>query len=111
MSSPGEAPQLGAMEARDLVASGAAAVDVREPDEWHAGHMAGSTWIPLGELGRRLDELPSGPLVIVCRTGSRSGMVADALVGAGLDARNLAGGLVGWVAAGLPLEPADGRVL
>jgi rhodanese-related sulfurtransferase len=106
-----EAAQLGPIEARDLVEAGAAAVDVRETDEWGAGHIAGSIWIPLGDLGARLAELPAGPLVIVCRTGARSGMVADALAGAGRDARNLAGGLKAWVAAGLPLEPADGHVL
>jgi|SRR5690348_12338287 rhodanese-related sulfurtransferase len=106
-----QAPQLGALEARDALAAGASAVDVREREEWDAGHLAGAIWIPLGELGTRLDELPEGPLVIVCRTGSRSGMVADALVGIGRDARNLAGGLKLWVAAGLPLEPAGGHVL
>jgi rhodanese-related sulfurtransferase len=106
-----QAPQLGAFEARDALAAGATAVDVREPDEWAAGRLPGSTWIPLGELGARLDDLPDGPLVIVCRSGSRSAMVADALVGMGRDARNLAGGLKLWAAAGLPLEPADGHVL
>jgi rhodanese-related sulfurtransferase len=106
-----QAPQLGALEARDALSAGASAVDVRERDEWEAGHLAGATWIPLGELGSRLGELPDGPLVIVCRSGSRSAMVADALLGMGRDARNLAGGLKLWTAAGLPLEPADGHVL
>jgi rhodanese-related sulfurtransferase len=106
-----QAPQLGAAEAREALAGGASAVDVREREEWEAGHLAGATWIPLGELGARLDDLPADPLVIVCRSGARSAMVADALVGIGRDARNLAGGLKLWVAAGLPLEPADGHVL
>ncbi len=107
----GGAPQLGPAEARDRIAGGAAAVDVREQAEWDAGHLAGSVWIPLGELGARLSELPDDPLVIVCRSGSRSGMAADALAGVGIDASNLAGGLLAWAASGLPLEPAGGRVL
>ena len=49
--------------------------------------------------------------MIVCRSGSRSEYAADALVAAGYDARNLAGGLHAWVAADLPLEPAGGYVL
>ncbi len=76
-----------------------------------------ATWtgrclIPLGELAARAGELPRDrPLVIVCRTGARSAYAADALVAAGYDARNLAGGLQQWVAADLPLEPAGGYVL
>ena len=47
----------------------------------------------------------------MCRSGSRSAYAADALVAAGYDARNLAGGLQQWAAAGLPIEPAGGFVL
>jgi rhodanese-related sulfurtransferase len=91
---------------------GAVAVDVREPEEWQAGHMLESVWIPLGELAARAGELPRDrPIVVVCRSGSRSGYAADAMVAAGYDARNLAGGLQHWVASGLPLEPAGGYVL
>ncbi len=107
------APQLTPAEAgAALRDDGALAVDVREPEEWRAGHMEGSLWIPLGELQARAGELPRDrPLVVVCRSGSRSAYAADALVAAGWDARNLAGGLRGWAAAGLPLEPAGGYVL
>ena len=50
-------------------------------------------------------------MVIVCRTGSRSGYAADALHGAGYDAANLRGGLFSWAAGSLPLEPDGGYVL
>jgi rhodanese-related sulfurtransferase len=49
--------------------------------------------------------------VVVCRSGARSAYAADALVAAGWDARNLAGGLHAWAAAGLPLAPVGGYVL
>ena len=106
------APQLTPAQAGTALEEGALAVDVREPEEWQAGHVDGSLWIPLGELQARAAELPRDrPLVIVCRSGARSGYAADALVAAGYDASNLAGGLHAWAAAALPLVPAGGYVL
>jgi rhodanese-related sulfurtransferase len=107
------APQLSPAQAGAVLHDASAvAVDVREPEEWAAGHVEGSLWIPLGELQARAGELPRDrPLVIVCRSGSRSAYAADALVAAGWDASNLAGGLHAWAAAGLPLAPAGGYVL
>jgi len=67
--------------------------------------------IPVGELVLRQDEIPEGlPIIAVCRTGSRSAWATELLVRAGYDAANLAGGLVAWQAAGLPLDPPDGYV-
>jgi rhodanese-related sulfurtransferase len=107
------APQLSPGEADAAVRDeNALAVDVREPEEWQAGRIEGSLWIPLGELAGRAGELPRDrPIVVVCRSGSRSAYAADALVAAGYDARNLAGGLQSWVAAQLPLTPDEGYVL
>jgi rhodanese-related sulfurtransferase len=106
------APQLTPVQAGAALAEGALAVDVREPEEWTAGHVDGSLWIPLGELQARAGELPRDrSLVIVCRSGARSGYAADALVTAGYDASNLAGGLHAWAAAALPLVPDGGYVL
>ena len=48
--------------------------------------------------------------MVVCRSGQRSAAVTEALVRAGYEAENLAGGLYAWVAAGLPIEPPGGRV-
>ena len=105
------APEVGPQDARaQLDAGEVVALDVRESYEWEAGRLAGSLWIPLGQLGSRLDELPAGPILVVCRSGARSGRVADALVERGYDARNLAGGLQQWESAGLPLEPEGGSV-
>jgi rhodanese-related sulfurtransferase len=86
------------------VAGDAVVLDVREDDEWEAGHIAGSTHVPLSELMGRLDEVPgTDPLVVVCRVGARSAQVAAWLRGQGRDAVNLAGGLESWAAAGRPL--------
>lgn len=87
-----------------LVAEGAHLLDVRNPDEWEAGHAAAATLLPLGELSARHTELPTDRrIVVVCRSGGRSAKATEALVGAGYDAVNLAGGMQAWAAVGLPV--------
>jgi rhodanese-related sulfurtransferase len=88
-------------------------VDVREPYEREAGHVAGSRHVPLAELtvaaeSEAIDH--ERPVVFVCRIGGRSSMAAWSFARAGFDAHNLDGGLVAWVECGLPLAPAGGRV-
>ena len=81
-------------------------IDVREPDEWDAGHLAEATLIPLGELAERRHELdPAAPVVIVCRSGRRSLVAAEYLQQLRFpEARSLAGGMIAWSAAGQPVE-------
>ena len=92
-------------------------LDVREDDEWAAGHAPGAVHVPMGDVPGRLDELadtfPDGPVPVVCRVGGRSQRVAAYLRSAGYDAVNVAGGMSAWAAAGRPLEAASGtpRVL
>ena len=76
-------------------------VDVREPNEWAAGHLPEAVLIPLGELGPRAGELdPARPVVVVCRSGNRSATAADLLIRSGFrDVKNLAGGMVAWTQA------------
>ena len=58
----------------------------------------------------RCTELDTGrPLFVICRSGSRSAHAAQALAGAGWDASNVADGMVGWQAAGLPMTAASGQ--
>lgn len=84
-------------------------LDVREPDEWRAGHIDGSTHIPMGELSLRLGEVSGDrPVAVVCRSGQRSAQVTAALVRHGYDAANLDGGLQAWTRSGLPLVAEDG---
>jgi rhodanese-related sulfurtransferase len=78
-------------------------IDVREPDEWAAGHAPDAVHIPLGEL--RVDALPPGEtFYMICRSGNRSGVAAKALIKAGVDAVNVAGGMIAWQRAGLPVD-------
>lgn len=98
--------------AAELVREGAVQlVDVREPYEHEAGHIAGARHV---ELIRLTDEAESigrdRPVLFYCRVGSRSAMATQAFRAAGFDAYNLEGGLVAWARAGLPLEPEDGVV-
>jgi rhodanese-related sulfurtransferase len=84
-------------------------LDVREPDEWQAGHIAGSQHIPLGELRARLGEVPRDrTIVAVCRHGNRSDAAMRGLRGLGYTCDNLEGGVADWHRAGLPLEAEGG---
>ena len=85
-------------------------VDVREDDEWAAGHIPGALHVPLGEVVARLSELPTDrPLAVVCRVGGRSAHATAFLLSQGLTARNVDGGMLAWAAAGRPMTAADGR--
>jgi rhodanese-related sulfurtransferase len=79
-------------------------VDVRMAEERPDGVIEGDVLIPLDELSARAGEIdPERPALIYCRTGSRSAMAVAALRTAGYDAHNLAGGMVAWLEAGLPV--------
>jgi rhodanese-related sulfurtransferase len=95
-------------DAARLAADGAAVLlDVREPGEWAAGHAGAATHVPLGQL--RADSVPSDTVIVaVCRSGARSEQAAQALRGAGFDARNMTGGMQAWARAGLPVVRDDG---
>jgi rhodanese-related sulfurtransferase len=92
----------------DPLPEGLLVLDVREDDEWRAGHVEGSVHIPLMELGNRYGELPDAAQTqVLCRTGNRSAYATGFLIQQGIDAVNLAGGLVAWEAAGRPLVTDD----
>jgi rhodanese-related sulfurtransferase len=86
-------------------------IDVRQPHEHEAGRIAGTRLIELGALSEEAGSLdPSRPLVFYCRSGARSGMATEAFAQAGFDAHNMTGGMLAWVAAGLPIDPDGGHV-
>ena len=93
-------PQVPAAQVPD----GAMLLDVREADEWDAGHVPGAQHIPLGELAARFREIGhTGPLYVICRSGHRSAHAATALAGVGLDTHNVCDGMIGWHRAGRPM--------
>lgn len=85
--------------------AGAFILDVREQEEWNAGHIAGAALIPLGSLSDRLSELPKDQeIVVVCRSGNRSAQGRDILLNAGFKkVTSMAGGMNQWAKAGLEI--------
>ena len=106
---PLELPSIDADEAFSDPA--AFLLDVRENDEWRAGHAANAVHIPLGEVVGRVDELPRDRrIVCVCRSGNRSGRVTAWLLEQGFDAVNMRGGMTHWAAFGHPLVNQTGAL-
>jgi rhodanese-related sulfurtransferase len=86
-------------------------LDVREPDEWEAGHAPEAHHLPMMEVPARMAEVPTDTeVVVVCRSGGRSGQVVSYLMGNGWDnVRNLDGGMQSWSAAGRDLVSENGQ--
>jgi len=84
--------------AAELKAGRAVLLDVREPFELREASVPGALHVPMGEVARRVGELPRDkPLLVMCHHGYRSQQVADWLVGRGFaDAKNVAGGIDAW---------------
>jgi rhodanese-related sulfurtransferase len=92
------------------VPADAVLLDVREPDEWQAGHIDGALHIPLAQLPIRIAEIPEGgDLVVVCRSGARSARAVGWLVDHGYPAVNLDGGMGAWAAAGREMVSDTGE--
>lgn len=102
----GQVPDVQPDALEAVLARGAELVDVRNPSEYAAGHLAGAANLPLGRLAERLDELPRGrTLVVHCQSGARAGVAAALLAARGFsDVRHLAGDYAGWTQAGRPVE-------
>ncbi|MFH8567680.1 rhodanese-like domain-containing protein [Streptomyces sp. NPDC017993] len=88
-------------------------LDVRENDEWEAGHAEGALHIPMSEFVARYGELTEaapedGKVYVLCRVGGRSAQVAQYLIQQGLDAVNVDGGMQAWEAAGRPVSDGKG---
>lgn len=102
------APQLGPHAATQLMNDNATVVlDVRDDSEWKQGHIAKALHLPLGQLGGRakeLDKYRDRTLIAYCRTGHRSNTAAAMLRKQGfVNVHNLAGGIVAWQNANLPI--------
>ncbi|ANE79945.1 thiosulfate sulfurtransferase [Mycobacterium adipatum] len=103
-----DVPEVDPIAAMRLVdESGAILLDVREDDEWAAGHAPGAVHLRLGRLDPRTFGA-SAPVVAVCRSGNRSGSAARKLAAAGVTVYNLVGGMKAWREAGRPVIRDDG---
>jgi rhodanese-related sulfurtransferase len=96
--------EISVAQAKEAWEAGAFILDVREAGEWNQTHIPGSTLIPLGQLEKRLAELPKDrQIVIVCRSGGRSAFARDILKKAGFDGvASMDGGMNEWKRAGYP---------
>ena len=84
-------------------------LDVREQDEWTAGHIDGAVHVVMATLPDRLDLLPTDrTITVVCRSGNRSGKVTNWLISKGYDAVNMSGGMLDWAAQGRDVLAIDG---
>jgi rhodanese-related sulfurtransferase len=105
MNQPATVPEV---LSADLPA-GVFLLDVREDDEWTAGHAPDAVHIRLGDLGLRGGELPRDREVyVICRSGARSAYAAQTLAGGGFSMVHVADGMTGWAVAGRPMISEDG---
>ena len=101
-------PEVSAIDA-ESGADSHVLLDVRNADEWEAGHAAEAQWIPLADLERARFQLPMNRrIVCVCRSGGRSARATESLIGWGFTAENMVGGMKAWAEAGLPVVRDDG---
>jgi rhodanese-related sulfurtransferase len=95
-------------DAAEAERRGALLLDVREAEEWEAGHAPGAVHLPLGAVTDAAPSLRGQQVLTVCRSGGRSARAASALATAGIDVRDVAGGMTAWAGAGLPVIRDDG---
>ena len=100
-------PSMNALDLSEKLKNGKRplVIDVRQPEEYREGHIAGAKLIPLGDLSKHMNELPKGrEIVCVCASGSRSRSATKFLIGAGISAVDMTGGMFMWQRAKLPIK-------
>ena len=101
--------RVGLEEAKGMLDDGnAVVIDVRRPDEWATGHVAGATHIPVDDVLSRIDELPQDKdLLFICAMGVRSGLACEMAAAMDIEADrlfNIEDGTAAWIEKGLPSE-------
>ena len=88
-------------ELESALQSGARLIDVREPDEYEAGHVPGAILVPLGTVPDSLDRFSSDATTyVICKSGARSYRACEFVIDHGLDAVNVEGGTLAWIISG-----------
>jgi hydroxyacylglutathione hydrolase len=112
----GETETLRRVPAGDVGTEPATVLDVREANEWREGHVPDAVHIPGAQLPARIDEVPAGPVLVICGSGYRSAIAASLLLAAGRDEiAHVVGGMDAYRSTGLPVgtdtpaEPAEVR--
>ncbi|MEU6056699.1 rhodanese-like domain-containing protein [Streptomyces sp. NPDC047097] len=105
-------PTLPTVDAVSVPADGLV-LDVREPDEWAAGHVEGALHVPMSDFVARFGEVTEAVAdgrraYVMCRVGGRSAQVTQYLVQQGIDAVNVDGGMLAWDGAGRPMVTDNG---
>lgn len=101
-------PEVDIDELAGLLGSGIRLIDVREPDEYTAGHVPGAVSVPLGTVPDHLDAFTgAGRTYVICRSGGRSGRAVEFVTGHGVDAVNVAGGTRAWIESGRDVVAGD----
>ena len=102
-------PEVSVTTAERLRGEGHRILDVREDDEFAAGHIAGAVHVPLMQIPQRVAELDrDAEWLAICKVGGRSFQATAYLGRLGLRVSNVAGGMDAWAGAGLPYESAGG---
>ncbi|MFE7015945.1 rhodanese-like domain-containing protein [Streptomyces sp. NPDC057651] len=111
--SPGGPGRIPPAQAHRIVQEGTAVLlDVREADEYQAGHAPGAQRVPLSRLAAGADVLGSQDrrsLVLICRSGNRSQQAARLLAARGVASVDVTGGMRAWAEQGLPVQDAHGQ--
>ncbi len=99
-----DVPEIDITALEQRMGDGVLVVDVREDDEYVAGHVAGAVFMPLASVPERLGDLPTdAPFLVICQAGGRSARAVQFFRTQGLDATNVAGGTGAWVNSGRPV--------
>jgi rhodanese-related sulfurtransferase len=95
-------------ELESALQSGAPLIDVREIDEYHAGHVPGAVLVPLATVPSALDRFPTDQRTyVICKSGARSHRACEFLVDQGRDVVNVAGGTLAWISSGRATVDGD----
>jgi rhodanese-related sulfurtransferase len=95
-------------ELESALQAGAVLIDVRQPDEYEAGHVPGAVLVPLALVPDALDRFAAdGPTYVICKSGSRSYRACEFLEDQGLEGINVEGGTMAWIISGRATVAGD----